>query len=421
VLLVLEIAAPLVVRLLGADPAYFELTVTLTRWALLSVLLLGLAGVLTAALYARRDFKWPAGATAAYNAGTIVTALGLAQLWADRPPTESIVALAIGLVVGALLQALVQLPGLRDLPYVPLLDWRHPGVRLALRLYAPVAAGLVVTNVGVGVYLFLAWRAGPEALATLQFATTLVQFPLGLVASAVSLAALPTLARSAEDYQATLTFAMRLVLLLILPATVGLVVLREPVVALLFQRGAFDALATAQTAQAFLFFSPQLPFAALDQLFIVAFYARKDTRTPVLVGVGTVLLYIATAPVLCGCVDAPRLPGLALGRDGLALANAIQNSAHAVVLYLLLRRAFTGLSGAELGAYVLRVGLAAFGMGAVLVLALPALATHLGTALVVTAAGAIGLVVYALLLALLRVREASLLWEQFRARLPRRN
>src|SRR5918912_222377 len=111
-LLLLVLAAPAVVALLGADPTYFDLTVTLTRWALLSVLLLGVAGVLTAALYARRDFKWPAFATAAYNAGIILAAWALTRgSGADRPP-ESIQALAIGLVLGAFLKVAIQLPGL---------------------------------------------------------------------------------------------------------------------------------------------------------------------------------------------------------------------------------------------------------------------------------------------------------------------
>jgi putative peptidoglycan lipid II flippase len=459
VLLALGLAAPWLVRLLGADPQYFALTVTLTRWALLSVFFLGVAGVVTAACYARRDFKWPALATAAYNLGIIGAALGLTRLW--PPGDASIVALAIGLVLGAVLQAAVQLPGLRDVRYQPLLDWHHPGVRRALRLYAPVVAGLVVTNVGVGWYLYLAWQAGPDALATLGFATNLVQFPLGLVASAVSLAALPTLARAAggpnppsppslrrkggtgaggagtspptysgrgaggvgpDDYAATLTFAMRLVLLLILPATAGLIVLRAPVVALLFQRGAFDAIATKNTAEAFLAFAPQLPFAALDQLFIVAFYARKDTRTPVLVGVGTVLLYVATAPALCGCIDLPLLgrPIFPLLGNGLALANALQNSMHAVILYLLLRRLFPNLGGIGFAGFLLRVALAALAMGLALDVALSLVGTHLPGALVVVAGGALGVVVYAALLALLRVSEMKLLWGEIRRRLRRK-
>ncbi len=213
---------------------------------------------------------------------------------------------------------------------------------------------------------------------------------------------------------ATLTLAVRLVLLLMLPATVGLVLLREPAVAWLFQRGAFDALATGETARAFLFYAPQLPFAALDQLFIVAFYARKDTRTPVLVGVGTVLLYLATAPVLCGCLDLPLVgrPLAGLGRDGLALANTIQNSTHAVVLYALLWRRFPALRQGELAGYLARVGLAAVGMGGAVALALPALDGLLGPAPGprVIAAGGVGGVVYGALLVTLRVREAGLLW-----------
>jgi putative peptidoglycan lipid II flippase len=456
-LLVLMLAAPAVVALLGADAAYFDLTVTLTRWALLSVLLLGVAGVLTAALYAQRDFKWPAFATAAYNVGIIAAAWALTRPYGDDRPPESIVALAIGLVLGAFLQAAIQLPGLRGLRYEAVLDWHHPGVRLALRLYAPVAAGLVVSNFGVVVDTNLAWRTGEASLAALQAATTLVQFPLGLVASAVSLAALPTLARAvptpppplpareggatgeaeaappfrgeegaaggAGEYVATLTFAVRLVLVLILPATVGLFLLREPVVAWLFQRGAFDAVATAQTAQAFAYYAPQLPFAALDQLFIVAFYARKDTRTPVLVGVGTVLLYLATAPALCGCVDLPLVgrPALVLGRDGLALANTIQNSTHAVVLFLLLRQAFPALASRDLGSYLLRVVLAALGMGVALHALLPLLVSPPRAPWqVVLAAGLVGVLAYAALLLLLRVQEIGLLWRLLRARLGRR-
>jgi len=226
-----------------------------------------------------------------------------------------------------------------------------------------------------------------------------------------------------DEYLATLTFAVRLVLLLILPAAVGLIVLSRPVVTALFQRGAFDALATAQTAEAFLYYAPQLPFAALDQLFIVAFYARKDTRTPVLVGVGTVLLYLATAPALCGCVDLPLLgrPALVLGRDGLALANTVQNSTHAVVLFLLLRQAFPRLASRDLGGYLLRVGVAALGMGVALVALLPSLEAHLRAAWqVVLAGGSVGVLVYGALLVLLRVREVGLLWQRLRDRFRRR-
>jgi putative peptidoglycan lipid II flippase len=429
VVLALGVGAPLLVELLGADPQYVALTVTLTRWALVSVLLLGVAGVLTAALHARRDFKWAALATAAYNAGIILAALALTPLWGVEPdgsrPDASVVALALGLVVGAGLQALVQLPGLRDLPWHLVPDWHHPGVRRALRLYVPVALGFAVTYFGVFVDTRLAWRTGEESLAILQAATTLVQFPLGLVSSAVALAALPTLARAAhagagEEYLATLRFATRLVLLLILPATVGLVVLREPVVAWLFQRGAFTAEATAATARAFLFYAPQLPLVALDQLFIAAYYARQNTRTPVLVGVGTVLVYLVSAPVLCSCVE---LPGVGrapweLGRDGLALANALQNGLHGVAMYLLLRRRFPALD-AGLGGYLARVGLATLLMGAALAALDGPLAALTAGAVAprVLAAGTIGVASYALLLMALRVQEAAVLYALVRARL----
>ena len=411
----LVLGAPLLVTVLGAEPEYWELSVDLTRLALPSVVLLGLSGVLSAVLYARRSFAVPAFTAAAYNLGIVLAALLLAgQL--------SIYSLALGLGLGALLQVLMQLPALRGLRYQPIIDLSHPGVRLVLRLYAPVFLGMLVSYVIVIVDTNLAWRTGPDSVAAMAFATTLIQFPLGLLGAAISLALLPSLSRlaSQEEGAGQQAFAelllrgMKVVLLLIVPIGVALVMLREAAVAVVFQRLAFDEVATGRTALALLAYSPQLPFVVVDQLLIVAFYARKQTVTPVLVGVAGAGVYLAAALGLIG----------PLGMPGLALANALQNSAHAVVLYLLLARQLPQLRAGSVAGFAMRVALA----GAISALAVGVTAAWLAPWLedgsllrrapALLAAGCAGLAAYALCLPVLRVHEAREVLAVLRRRGP---
>jgi putative peptidoglycan lipid II flippase len=149
----------------------------------------------------------------------------------------------------------------------------------------------------------------------------------------------------------------------------------------------------------FLAYAPQLPFTALDQLLIVAFYARKDTRTPVLVGVATVLLYLGAALTLIGPLDVA----------GLALANAIQNSAHGLILLVLLERAGTGILDGAFASWTARTVLAAGGCGIVLWLAAPWLLMAgpgiVGQAVGLAVSAAVAGVVYLVLLEVLGVRE----------------
>jgi len=400
----LVLGAPAVVSMLGADSEQFELAVGLTRVALPSVVLLGTAAILTAVLYARQSFRLPSLAPAVYNAGIIVSAVVLAA-------PLGIYAVAVGLAVGAILQILIQLPAWRGLRYQLVIDLRHPGVRLVMRLYLPVFLGLLVSYAVVMLDTNLAWRTGPESVADMAFATTLIQFPLGLVGAAASLAILPTLSRLASSDSAgeratfipTLVQGLKMVVLLIVPVSVALVVLRQPVVALLFQRLAFDAEATYRTSLAVLAYSPQLPFVVVDQLLIVAFYAGKDTRTPVLVGVAGAVVYVVAALGLI----AP------LGMPGLALANAAQNSFHAIVLFLVLARREPSLRRAGLWSFVARVCIC----GAVAATVIAAVAYAIGDALGdpspiqralgIAIAALPGLAAYALCLLLLRVRETG--------------
>lgn len=409
----IEWFAPLLAGLIaaGATPEGQALTARLLRVTLPAVLFLSLSGILTGMLYSLKRFTAPAFTAAAFNLMMVLFALGLhARL--------DVSAMALGLLAGAVMQVAIQLPGLRDLRFRPSLDLSHPGLRRIVRLYLPIIVGLVITQASVYIGLHLASRTGEGGISWMNYATTLYQFPLGLVATAISFAVLPSLARQAGDeagFKQTLGQGMNLVVVLIVPATVGLFVLARPIAALLFERGEFtpdDTLQTARVLQVFLF---GLGFAAMDQLLIFAFYARKNTFTPALVGVFSVVLYLLVAVALIR----------PLGLLGLMVADSAKQIFHAVVTGWLLSRA---LGGARGGTFWATTGKAILASGLLGLSAWAALQWLHGSSLPaglpgrlaqVVIPGAIGTGLYAGTIALLRVPEIQLLWGMLRARLSR--
>jgi putative peptidoglycan lipid II flippase len=400
--LAVELFAPQVAWLLsgGFDQALLDQTASLLRITVPAVLFLNISGVLAGLLYALRRFSLPAFTAAVFNAAIVVAALLL-----GRGPL-GVTSLAIGLLVGAMLQVAVQLPGLRGTHLRLSFDWRQAGVRRILRLYVPIVLGLVVSQVVIGLSYNLASRTGAESIAWMNYATTLFQFPLGLVSTAVSLAILPTLSRQgAAAFVATLAQGLKLVLLLIIPATIGLFVLAHPIVVLIFEHGSFtpgDSDATALVLRTYLL---GLTFAAIDLPLVYAFYARKDTLTPALVGLAGVGIYLlaALAPTLAR----------PLRVTDLALANGIQLTAHALIMLWLLERRVGSLrdTGAwrvaaqALGAAVVLGGVA-YGIGQWLGPFLPG--SLIGETLAVALPGGAGLLVYGAIILALRVPEAQL-------------
>jgi putative peptidoglycan lipid II flippase len=388
-----------------------SLAITLMRIALVSVIFQGLAGVLTSALYAQNRFALPAFATTAYNLGIIVGVVLLAQ-------PLGYPALAVGLILGALAQFGLQASGLREFwrVYRPHIDLQDPSVRRILKLAATVAAGLVVTSIASFIDVNLALRLPEGNYTSMQYATRIIQFPLGIVGLAVSFAILPTLSRlnpggggSLAEYRDALAFGIKLVLLLMLPALAIVVALNQPLVAVAFERNAFQPADTARTAEIFLFYSPQLPFTAVDYLLINAFYARQNARTPVLVGVVCVGIYLVVA---LGTINV-------LGARGLALADAAKNSSHALILLYLLRRALPGLHlGRALTPFLVRVVPAAALVSAVLLATWPVL-NRLGGLPGLAVAAVLATAVYVTALLVLRVSEVHAAVGLVRSRLSR--
>ena len=319
------------------DSARPEATVALTedlvRIVLPGVLFLALGTVLSAVLYSLNEPAGPATALAARNLAIVVAIV----LFAGSLGVKS---MAVGVLIGGALVAAIQVPWLLRLGALPIpnLRLREPAVRQIGRLYLPVFLGLIVSTVQVIVDRNLAWRAEADALGAMRYATTLVQSVLGLVAAAISLAALPVLAthftnRDEERFDQTLLHALRLVTVLILPAVLTLAVLARPVTRLLFEHGETGPSEARSIAIVLVAYLPGTLFAAFDQILIYAFYARRSTWTPVLVGVGAVGAYFATAALLSD----------QYGAAGLAIANSVQFVAHTLVLGWLFRNRLSGL------------------------------------------------------------------------------
>lgn len=312
------------------DDALIPEAIRNVRLILPAVLLLGLSAILMATNYALGRFAWPSVAQAARNGAIIVATILLVQ-------ALGVSSMVVGVLAGGVLLVALQLPGLRDVLPVPGLALRHPAIRRIFRLYAPIFIGLFANTVGQLIDRNLAaGRAGEDALGAMRYATTLQQLVLGLVATGISLGALPALSRQAESgdeasFRATLTAALRLTTVLIAPASLGLLALASPIVNLLFRHGATDAIGAAAIALALVWYIPGTFAQAYDQLLINVFYARRNTLTPQLVGVAAVVLYIAFELLLVGRFGMVALVG----------AISVQWTFHAVVMYWLARRLLT--------------------------------------------------------------------------------
>lgn len=403
--------APLVVAVLagGFEPAIQDTATAMVRWLLPSVVFMGLSGLITALLYARQRFLLPSFTTSAYNGGIILGALLLTPLLGPF-------SLVAGVLAGALLQVLLQLPGLRDMAYRPILDLRHPGVRRIIRLYAPVALGIGFSVIGIVLDRNLASRLEETAIPTMRYATTLIQFPLGLVAAAVSFAVLPTLSRQAsageeEAFRSTLAMGIKVVLLLILPAAAGLAALATPIVATVLERSQFTPQDTQATAQALLLYLPGLPAAAVDQMLLFAFYAHKRTLAPNLVQGAAVGVYMLTALGLLG---------LNLGVGALILGNSAQWVVHMLIL-LVLARGLVRLDGLRLGEALLKCGVASLALAGAAGGLARLLQPYAGSLILLLVAGGGAAALYVGLCLLLRVEALGFFVDALRRRIKTRD
>ena len=396
------IFAPQIAWLVGAnefdDPQLTSTAIRLMRMAAPAILFLSIASILTGALYSLKRFTVPAFIGAVFNATVVVVAL---------LSPDQIESLVWGLLLGSLLQILVQLVPLRDARLRWHFDWRHPAVRRILTLYAPIVGGLVINQLAVALSYNLATRTGDQSISYMRFATTLYQFPLGLVVSAVSIATLPTLSRQASGqlaaFKQTLAEGLRLVITLILPATAGLFILALPIITLLFERGLFTSQDSTTTALVLRFYLFGLPFAAVDQMLVYASFARKDTLQPALAGVISILIYLLVAVALLR----------PMGLLSLMIADGVKHITHTIIMLFIIRRQIGSMSGLGIlltGAKSLVaavvVGITAY-FTAEFMAGLVDVTSSTGKLLVVLVSGGCGLLVYIALVFLLDLRDAK--------------
>lgn len=364
ILAVLSVAgilfAPWIVRLIAwgfaSSPEHFDLTVYLTRLMFPYIFFIALVALCMGILNSLRHFAVPALSPVVLNLSIIAAAVFLRGLF-DEP----VVALALGVLIGGVLQLLMQFPALARMgaPFRPDFTFSHPGVRTIGILMIPAVFGAAVYQVNIFVATLLASFLPTGSVSYLYYADRIVQLPLGVFALAVGTAALPSFSRQAaleeiEEFKKTISFALRIIFFVTIPCMIGLFVLREPIISVLFQRGAFDVLSTTMTADALLFYAVGLWAFSGIKVLVSVFYSLKDTATPVKIAFVAFIVNVFASLLLMG----------PMAHKGLALAISIASSVNIMILFLVLRKKIGPFLEAEFGLSIIRCLAASLVMGA---------------------------------------------------------
>jgi putative peptidoglycan lipid II flippase len=320
-------------------------------------------------------------------------------------PSWGVQGLAAGAILGSVLHLAIQVPGLirYGFRWQPLLDARNPAVRQVARLMGPRVLDLGVFHLTLLATTNLASRLGPGRVSALEWGWDAMQLPETIIGTAFGLVAFPTLAelaarRDADGLRRTLGESLRMVLALAIPASVGLILLGRPLLALLYQRGEFDATATEMVYVALRFYALGLAGHACLELVARAFFAGQDTVTPLFLAVASAAASIGLGILLMQPLD----------YAGLALANSLAVTAEVMGLLIILRRRWGHVEGRQTLATLCRVLTASALMGGVILLVTQsAQRAGLGWLITVAAGGIAGAAAYLLAARLLGVREIS--------------
>lgn len=341
-----------------------ELTVTLTRVMYPFILLVSLAALVMGMLNAKNVFGVPAMASSFFNLGSIVAGV-LIGWWLDASfGPKAILGLAIGTLVGGALQLAVQIPTLHRQGYVfhPDFKWRDAGVRAILRLMGPSVVAASTTQVNVLVNSVFASDLGDGPTFWLTVAFRLMQLPLGIFGVALGTVALPLLARMAatgnmDAFRSELARGMRLAFLMTIPASIGLMMLAEPIISVLYQHGKFGAHETAESAGALRFYAIGLCGYAALKVLVNAFYAVDKRKTPMVVSFIAVALNLLLNWLFTW--------HLGWGHRGLAFSTACIATTNFLILYALMRRHLGALESGAMLALLAKLAVASLVLAAV--------------------------------------------------------
>ncbi|NDJ84760.1 MAG: murein biosynthesis integral membrane protein MurJ [Chloroflexi bacterium] len=354
----------------GADSDTQALAVEMMRVMLISVIIFGLSGLLMGILNAYQHFVAPALAPSMYNLGIILGALFLV-------PSLGVHGLAWGVVIGAALHLVVQIPVASRLPFRrlrPSLRVNAPGVLEVMRLMGPRLLGLAVVQINFWVNIALASTMVEGSITALQTAYALMFTVLGILGQSLGTAVFPTLSTQHAQgdhtgFQRTFGSALRNVLFLSIPAGLGMAVLSVPIVGTLFERGEWTTADTQATAWALVFYSIGLAGHAALEILARTFYALHDTWTPVRIGVGAMLLNILLSVVFVLLFDVLGADSFRRGPfAGLALANSLATALESAILWVILRRRIPAMDTRPIIRTLVRTALAGAGMVGIVLL-----------------------------------------------------
>lgn len=400
-----------------AVPGKFELTVLLNRIMFPYIFFISLVALCMGILNTLRHFFTPAISTVFLNLSMILGALLLRGFF-EVPIT----ALAVGVLIGGCVQLILQLPVLwkKGFPFRLNFDFANPEVHRIALLMLPATFGVGVYYLNITVSAILASLLPQGSVSYLNYAQRMFEFPQGIFTVSVAQAVLPSMSRQAAEgdlagMKESLAFGLRLTLFITIPAMAGLLVCSTPIFSLLFMGGKFDYSMATNSAQALFYYSIGLSFVAMTRVLAPAFYALKDTRTPVWTALVAFILNVVFSLLLMG----PLLHG------GLALATTLSALANMALLLWLLRRKLGPFGGRRIMRSGLKALLASLPMSMVVYYGCQwadwSLSGHkLTKALVLGGAVVSGVVVYAAVTRLLRSEETLELGAIIKRKLGRR-
>ncbi len=321
----------------GFDPEKTALTVLLAQVMFPFILLVSLAALAMGMLNAKDVFGVPAMASSFFNLGSIFGGVLLGWWMDPHFGTRALIGLALGTLIGGLLQLLVQVPSLLKVGFVLRADfrWRDEGVKKVLQLMGPAVIAASAVQVNVLVNSIFASYLQDGAVSWLNIAFRLMQLPLGLFGVALATVTLPLISRSAArgdipEFRGALAHALRLVMLLTIPSAIGLIIMAEPIISLIYEHGRFTAAATQQTAGALRFYAFGLVGYAAVKVLAPAFYALDRRNLPMFVSLFAIVLNFGLNWLLTF--------HLGLGHQGLALSTSLVAMANFLFLYVMMRR-----------------------------------------------------------------------------------
>lgn len=342
----------------AADPLKFSLTINLTRIMFPFMLTVGLMAIAMGVLNSYRHFAIPAISPALFNIVIIISIFAFIP-FLDEP----IYAVAIGVLIGGAVQFIIHVPWLvrYGMSPRPLFNFKDPAIKKIFLLMAPAAFATGIYQLNIFVTLWFSSQLASGSVSYLYYSGRIMELPLGVFGVAISSAALPSLSAQVankdwEGFKSSISFAVRLVNFIMLPATIGLLILSYPIIDILFRRGHFGPEAAHETAIALGYYAIGLVPVAGSRILISVFYSLKDTITPVWASAAAFIANLILCIVLVG----------PLKHGGLALATSISSIVNVAILLVILKKRYGRIGGRVMLVSAGKAALASIAMGAVI-------------------------------------------------------